>query len=414
MLIIIGLLLIPFILLILLKANLFTTKKSVKVFLNILLVLISLVYIILCWVIGSEPFDFTTKYSVEYMLYNGEYILYSGLIFLFTPFMWIVAIHFIKMIYFSLKIRKNAIIKRTDEYIYYRGDLDKVSPSTIMFTSMFEVDLKKSIAATILKLKLNGYIVEKEGKYVFVDKDTSNLLQSELMVLNLIKTETFDKKKYIAKVEEESLKSKYIKKNIGGKPIRIVKILIAIAVPIVVYIFSVWLDNYQFTNYKIWPEDDNHTYIILEKDEDIEKLYDEVKNQDDYYSRPFYDGTRAYNYTEIRADKFEYSVVRKTLFLNIVGTFLIGFIEIFVLISIYIISEQIRYFNKNYSRTIKGKRMLNKAYALKNYLKDFSVINTRTEEELILWDYYLVYATILGVNVKIQDELIQKYVKKIV
>lgn len=71
--------------------------------------------------------------------------------------------------------------------------------------------------------------------------------------------------------------------------------------------------------------------------------------------------------------------------------------------------EQIIYFNKSYIRTIKGNELLNKAYALKNYLKDYSLIKNRTEEELILWEYYLVYAVILDVNVKIEDEIIKKY-----
>ena len=58
--------------------------------------------------------------------------------------------------------------------------------------------------------------------------------------------------------------------------------------------------------------------------------------------------------------------------------------------------------------------MLNKAYALKNYLKDYSLIKDRTEEELVLWEYYLVYAVVLGVNVKIEDKIIEKYVKRII
>ena len=67
----------------------------------------------------------------------------------------------------SIKVRKNAIIKKDEEYIYYRGDLDKVSPSMIMFTSTFEVDMKKSISATILKLKLMDYIKEKNDGYIY-------------------------------------------------------------------------------------------------------------------------------------------------------------------------------------------------------------------------------------------------------
>lgn len=348
--VIIGIVLIPVIITIIQKSNLITTKKKNKILLNILLILIPIIYIVLCWIIRAEPFDFEDHYSLEYMIYSGEYILYSGIIFLFTPFMWIILVHFLKMIFRSIRVRKNAIIKKDEEYIYYRGDLDKVSPSIIMFTSALEVDMKKSISATILKLKLLGYIKEKDKEYVYTNKDEAELLESEKMVLNLIRYNKFDKSRYKKVIEEETLKNKYLTKNHGGIPFRILKIIIAICIPIIVFAFSVWLDQYVFENYHVWPEDDGHAYIYLKIDKDVEKLHDEIKDENDYYS----DEAGGYNYREIRADKLEYSVVRKTLFLNILGTCMVGFIEIFVLISLYIVIEQIIYINKNYRRTISS------------------------------------------------------------
>lgn len=413
MLVIIGLILIPVIIAIIKKSNSVTTKKKYKIMLNILLVLISLIYIILCWIVRTEPFNFENHYSIEYMIYSGEYILYSGMIFMLTPFMWIVLIHFIKMIFRSIRVRKNAIIKRDEEYICYRGDLDKVSPSIIMFVSTFETDIKKSIAATILKLKLSGYIEEVNDSFSYTNKDESALLESEKMVLDLIRFNNFDEKKYKKIIEQEALKSKYITKNGKGILFRVIKIIIAICIPIILFAFSSWLDDYAFENYHAWPEDDGHTYIQLGNKSDIKKLHKEVKDENDYYHRYMFDGSISYNYAEIRADKLEYGVVRKALFLNLLTPFIIGFIAIFVLISIYIVINQIIYINKNYRRTVKGKALLNKAYALKNYLKKYSLIKDRTEEELVLWEYYLIYGIILDVNVKIKDKLIEKYIKEI-
>lgn len=413
MLIIIGLILIPLIIAIIKKSNSVTTKKKSKIMLNVLLIIISLIYIILCWAIRTEPFNFEDHYSIEYMIYSGEYILYSGIIFAFTPFMWIVLIHFIKMIFRSIRVRKNAIIKRDEEYICYREDLDKISPSIIMFVSTFEADVKKSIAATILKLKLSGYIEEVNDSFSYTNKDESALLESEKMVLNLIRFNNFDEKKYKKIIEQEALKSKYITKNRGGIPFRIIKIVIAICIPIIVSVFSTWLDQYTFENYHVWPEDDGYAYIQLENRSDIKKLNKEVKDENDYYHRYMFDGSISYNYEEIRADKLEYSVVRKALFLNLLTPFIVGFIAIFVLISIYMVIDQIIYINKNYRRTIKGKALSNKAYALKNYLKKYSLIKDRTEEELVLWEYYLIYGVILDVNVKMKDKLIEKYIKEI-
>lgn len=412
----IGALLIPIVLVIMKIANLITTKKKIRILLNILLILIPIIYIVLCLIIRAEPFDFEDHYSVEYMFYRGEYILNAGLIFLFTPFIWIIVVYFAKMILNSIRVRKNAIIKRNEEYVYYRGDLNKVSPSVIMFASTFNVDIKKSISATILKLKLTGYIKENSNSYIYTNKDISNLLESEKMVLNLIINNYFDKNNYKEVVKQETLDNKYIVKNRGGIPFRILKIIIAICIPIMVFAFSAWLSEYIFENYRVYPEDDGHTYIILNNEDEIEQLYyEEVKDINDYYHRTMLDGTYiSYNYSEIRADKFEYSVVRKAFFLNLITAVIISFFGVLVLISLYIVIDQIKYINKNYRRTIKGKKLLNKAYALKNYLKDYSLIKDRTEEELILWEYYLVYAVVLGVNAKIEDQIIEKYLKGII
>ena len=413
--VLIGIFLIPIILAIMKISNLITTKKRTKILLNLLLILIPIIYIILCLIIRAEPFDFEDHYSLEYMIYRGEYILYAGLIFLFTPFMWIIVVHFAKMIFNSIRVRKNAIIKKDEEYIYYRGDLDKVSPSIIMFTSTFNVDIRKSIAATILKLKLTGYIKENSNSYIYTNKDESNLLESEKMVLNLIRNNHFDKSKYREVIKQETLTNKYIVKNRGGIPFRILKIIIAISVPIIIFTFSVWLDQYAFENYRVYPEDDGYTYIRLNNEDEIEQLYyKEVENINDYYHRTMADGSIDYNYSEIRADKFEYSVVRKAFCLNLINASIISFFAIFVLIALYIVIDQIIYINKNYRRTIKGKTLLNKAYALKNYLKDYSLIKDRAEEELVLWEYYLVYAVVLGVNVKIEDKLIEKYLNSLI
>lgn len=413
--ILIGIILIPVIIAIIKKSNLVTTKKKLKIILNILLILIPIIYIILCLIIRAEPFDFEDHYSIEYMIYSGEYILYSGIIFVFTPFIWIIIVHFLRMIFRSIRVRKNAIIKKDEEYIYYKGDLDKVSPSIIMFTSTFDVDIKKSISATILKLKITGYIREDSDSYIYTDKDESNLLESEKMVLNLIRNNQFNKSKYKEVIEQETLNNKYIVKNRGGIPFRILKIIIAICMPIIIFIFSVYLDQYIFENYHVWPEKDGHAYILLKNEDEIEQLYyNEVKDINDYYHRLMADGSMAYNYSEIRADKFEYSVVRKTFYLTLLGTSIIGFFAIFVLCTLYIVINQIIYVKKNYRRTIKGKTLLNKAYALKNYLKEYSLIKDRTEKEVVLWEYYLVYAVILDVNVKIKDKIIEKYVKDIV
>ena len=163
---------------------------------------------------------------------------------MFTPFMWMILFQFFKNLYHSLRIRKNAVIKRSDEFLYYRGELDHVSPGVLMFVSGLAFDMKKSIAATILKLKHLGYIQEKEGEYICLIKDEPKLMKSESMVLQLVQNRAFDKALYRKTIEKEAVRSRYLTLNRGGTVFRIVKMLTAVCIPVVYFIFTIWLDGY--------------------------------------------------------------------------------------------------------------------------------------------------------------------------
>lgn len=405
MMIFVGLGLIVPIVLIIRKAIDFKTSRKDKLLLDLLLFLISVLFIIIIYIIPMEPFIIKITEPLDY-------ILYSGLIYLFTPFMWIITIYYSRGIFKKIKVRKNARLKGSIDY--YRDDLDKISPNIIMFTSTYDVDYKKSIASTILKLKLIGYIREKRNKFEITDKDPSELLDSEKMVLNLIKTGDLDKSNYKKIVEKEVISKKYVKKN-SNVIVTLIKIVLVILTNIYMYKASIALDDYVYENYHIITEErDNKRYIKLGKEEDIEKLYNKVKNKSVYYGEMFdyRDGRRmSYSYNMIRSNALQYSVVRKAVLLNILVpvSIVVCFISSFVVL--YIIVDLLININKKYRRTLKGKELLNKAYGLKNFLEDFSLIKNRKEKELILWEYYLIYSSILGVNVKINDEVINKYVK---
>lgn len=70
-----------------------------------------------------------------------------------------------------------------------------------------------------------------------------------------------------------------------------------------------------------------------------------------------------------------------------------------------------RYSNK-YTLTNKGMELRKKIKALKKYLKDYSLIRTRKKEEIAIWEYYLIYAVVLDENFKIENDIINKFVKQ--
>lgn len=406
--IIVGLILIPVALIIMVILNKVKFKKILSVVLNILLLASALLYIVLSLTIKTEPFNFDITCI-------GDYFIYSAVIFIFSPFLWMVLYYYCKKIFRNIRVRENAKIKTDKEYIYYRDDLDKISPTIVMFTSLMDTDVKKSIAAIILKLKLTGYVKEIDNKLQCINKKDNNLLETEKMILNSIKNNILDENLYKKTVEKEAINHKYIKKNNGGKVLRIIKMFVTICIPIILMISSIRFDDYVFENYEIYVLDDIR-YLKIDNEEEMENLYyNEIKNMDDYYHTYWEEQDYwSYSYNLIRADKLEYSVVREKFILDILEPLFILASIISIFVAIFKLIEQIMYFNKNYTRTIKGNELLNKAYALKNYLRDYSLIKNRTEEELVLWEYYLIYSIILDVNVKIKDEIIEKYSENIV
>ena len=74
-------------------------------------------------------------------------------------------------------------------------------------------------------------------------------------------------------------------------------------------------------------------------------------------------------------------------------------------------STYIRKLQKNsYIRTTKGEAINEKLEGLKNYLKDFSLMNEKSEESLILWEDYLIYSVIFNQNVKVVKSMCDKYI----
>lgn len=51
--------------------------------------------------------------------------------------------------------------------------------------------------------------------------------------------------------------------------------------------------------------------------------------------------------------------------------------------------------------TDKGKEEVNKLYALRNFLNDFSILDEKEIKEIVLWEDYLIYATLFGISKKV-------------
>lgn len=401
MMLILGLFIIPISIFIIYKIKDIKTKHNTKLLLNILLFVISSLFIVVTFLVNKEPFKFEIQTK-------DDYFIYTAIIFMFTPFLWIDFFHHIGYLFKNLRIKKNAKIKDKYLYKYYRDDLNKLSPSLLMFIRNFELDDKKAISSTILKLKLTGVIEEKSGEFKIV-KEKRNLLDSEKMITNLISKKTFDIKLYENQVRDEALKYGYLKKSLKNIFLKIPKLILTILIPIVIVILSVNFDNYVFSKYKFYVKDGNR-YILI--DDDIGDIhFDSPENIDDYYHGYIKEENRSfYDKSLINTKKFNYPIVKEAMLYHTLDLIITCIALGISFVAVYKLIEQLIFIKRNYIRTGKGTDILNKSYALKNFLEDFSDIKNKKEEELILWEYYLVYATALGVNIKINDKLIEKYV----
>ena len=360
-----------------------TMKKVVRIALNVFLIAVSSLFIIACFLINQPPFEFKIKNPTEY-------IMYSAAIFVFTPFLWIVTIYWFKKFLRKLTIKKNSIIKKQENLIYYRDTLNEVSPSIIMFTSAFDIDYKKCISATILKLKLMGFLEKTENSLIYTNKDDTGLLDSEKQVLSLVKTGYFDNTIYKQTVEKETLKGKYIRKNLKGIWRRVLVIILIAVFTFLLYRSSFVFDYYVLKNY-YYLKHNNSGYFVLGNEAEIQELNSHNIDENERVNKigtRMKEGKREYNVylNTIRADKLQYRVVKKAWVLNILVPVTIVFCIVWTLLAIYLIINQLICINKNYRRTPKGIELLNKAYALKNYLKDYSYIEDKREEEIVLWE----------------------------
>ena len=62
----------------------------------------------------------------------------------------------------------------------------------------------------------------------------------------------------------------------------------------------------------------------------------------------------------------------------------------------------------HFKRTTLGNQMSEYIYGMKNFIHDFSNLSEATQNELVLWDDYLVYAVVLEENQQIVNDIIKR------
>lgn len=81
---------------------------------------------------------------------------------------------------------------------------------------------------------------------------------------------------------------------------------------------------------------------------------------------------------------------------------------LFLLLGVLDIALNYSYENKTiYALSKKGNKLHKDLMGLKMYLKDYSMMSSKSINELELWDEYMIYSIILNDNKKVQNEILK-------
>ena len=92
----------------------------------------------------------------------------------------------------------------------------------------------------------------------------------------------------------------------------------------------------------------------------------------------------------------------KILVINILFSFILGAYPIGAVI--YILNYYTENNKNPLHRTAKGEEINFKLEGLKNYIKEYSLLDTRGADEIEIWEDYLIYSVMFGHNEKILKE----------
>lgn len=280
---------------------------------------------------------------------------------------------------YKRKIKETNTFESIQDIEYFRDTFNNISPAIISNVIDFEIEYKKDITATIMKLIVNKNIKFDNDKIVLISSNTENLKESEIFVLDQIKNNKLIKDNNTIIENEEFAKLGIKEAEEDGYIIRknsIKHFITKSVILIILFIGTMNLFNSQVINYDTIDNFDREKLSQnVTEEEALEVLTsDEMKN--------------------ILAEM-------KKFFIKVITGIIMIFIPIYGLIYI----KMYNIAKPKYKRTNKGNILIEQLYGLKNYIHDFSYLNEATKEQIVLWEDFLIYAILLEENEKIIEEI---------
>ena len=254
---------------------------------------------------------------------------------------------------------------------YYRDILKQHSPAELSYIDNFQIDLKREIVATLLSLELKNKIKIEDNTIKVISNDISDLFETESYILNSIKNGRvviYNPYEMEGSSRKEALDNhliiKYSEKN--KKEIK----------PIFGSVNSLMIGLCIFWGF---------IFIICIFNGPVVNFLNNIVIPNIHVITPFI----------------------------LIGLIIIIVLRYTRLLSIVFKSSYSYHKSKSYKRTELGEELNRRIEGLKNYLNHFSLLNEKEQEELMLWDEYLIYSVIFNLNNKITKKLshLIKFVK---
>lgn len=243
----------------------------------------------------------------------------------------------------------------------YKDILYNYSIVELSYIDNFEINLKKEIVSTLLNLELKNKIRITDEKIEIINYDDTDLKLTEKDVFHWIedgKVRIQNSKRYEEKIQQDALNEGIetgllCKMNEGIKKQKKLKYIFSF---IIGSIISILLMVKCF-----------HAFTFEYNSEKISLI-------------------TAYIYTGI----FTVLAPIYTIFISL-------FIEIF--------REYDKKMRYTYERTSRGNSINEKIEGLKKYIKEYSLLDEKEKQALIVWDEYLIYSVEFNQNKKVLEKM---------
>ena len=273
---------------------------------------------------------------------------FSIITYLFSPLGIFTFCYIIYRIAVAVTIRKNRKHPKFDVE-YFRDYLNKISPAYVSYLIDYRTEVDRDVPAHLLKLQLDGYILENNGIFTVSEKDKTNLNNSDMILLDFVSSNFQNKSLLISyknAIAKEMLQQNYLKQTFNIMQFRNLGLMF--------FLPQVCLVILPFLGVAFFESNPTLTIIII-------------------------------------------------FALGITLPILVFSAPVIIVIKIVL------YFRYgSIKRTEKGNEWLGQIYGLKNFLEDFTNIDDSTLKEAYLREHYLVYAIVLGINDLATDTMLDK------